>query len=107
MSVVVFLVSALRSPSMGEFLTGLENSDWLRHIKSIMEAGIFISKVKDLFESSSALALVLISCSHVHRPWQRKGSASWFIVLMAGIGRLRCALWPVCFWILTAGPSRD
>lgn len=26
---------------------GLENSDWLRHIKSIMEAGIFISKVKD------------------------------------------------------------
>uniref|UniRef100_A0A8C1U0V7 Myotubularin related protein 7a n=1 Tax=Cyprinus carpio TaxID=7962 RepID=A0A8C1U0V7_CYPCA len=37
-------VSALRSPSMGEFLTGLENSDWLRHIKSIMEAGLFISK---------------------------------------------------------------
>lgn len=26
-------VSALRSPSMGELLTGLENSDWLRCIK--------------------------------------------------------------------------
>ncbi|XP_067242223.1 myotubularin-related protein 7a isoform X2 [Chanodichthys erythropterus] len=38
-------VSALRSPSMREFLLGLENSDWLRHIKSIMEAGIFICKV--------------------------------------------------------------
>ncbi|CAM4613452.1 unnamed protein product [Leuciscus chuanchicus] len=37
-------VSALRSPTMREFLLGLENSDWLRHIKSIMEAGIFISK---------------------------------------------------------------
>lgn len=56
---VAFLVSALRSPSMREFLLGLENSDWLRHIKSIMEAGIFISKVKDLFESSSPLASAL------------------------------------------------
>lgn len=59
MSVVVFLVSALRSPSMGDFLTGLGNSDWLRHIKSIMEAGIFISKVTYLFESSSAHAWAL------------------------------------------------
>lgn len=45
------LVSALRSPSMAEFLLGVESSDWLKHIKSILEAGIFISKVNDLFDT--------------------------------------------------------
>jgi len=44
---------------MREFLLGLENSDWLRHIKSIMEAGIFISKVKDVFESQPMHDLLL------------------------------------------------
>uniref|UniRef100_A0AAR2K313 Phosphatidylinositol-3-phosphatase n=1 Tax=Pygocentrus nattereri TaxID=42514 RepID=A0AAR2K313_PYGNA len=37
-------VSDLRSPSMGEFLLGLENSDWLKHIQTILTAGKFISK---------------------------------------------------------------
>ncbi|XP_052010937.1 myotubularin-related protein 7a isoform X2 [Xyrauchen texanus] len=37
-------VSALRSPSTEEFLLGVENSEWLKHIKSILEAGIFILK---------------------------------------------------------------
>ncbi|XP_066505012.1 myotubularin-related protein 7a [Hoplias malabaricus] len=36
--------SDIRSPSMGEFLNGLENSDWLRHIQSILVAGSFIAK---------------------------------------------------------------
>jgi myotubularin-related protein 6/7/8 len=30
---------------MSDFLWGLENSGWLRHIKAIMDAGIFIAKV--------------------------------------------------------------
>uniref|UniRef100_A0A4W4GY42 Uncharacterized protein n=2 Tax=Electrophorus electricus TaxID=8005 RepID=A0A4W4GY42_ELEEL len=37
-------VSDLPSPSMGEFLLGLETSDWLKHIKSILAAGTFIAK---------------------------------------------------------------
>ncbi|KAI4897241.1 hypothetical protein NFI96_005727 [Prochilodus magdalenae] len=37
-------VSDLRSPSMGEFLVGLENSDWLKHIQTILAAGKFIAK---------------------------------------------------------------
>ncbi|KAL7885813.1 hypothetical protein AOLI_G00061080 [Acnodon oligacanthus] len=37
-------VSDLRSPSMGEFLLGLENSDWLKHIQTILIAGNFIAK---------------------------------------------------------------
>ncbi|KAG9272614.1 myotubularin-related protein 7 [Astyanax mexicanus] len=37
-------VSDLRSPSMGEFLSGLENSDWLKHIQTILNAGKFIAK---------------------------------------------------------------
>lgn len=31
---------------MSDFLWGLENSGWLKHIKAIMDAGIFIAKVK-------------------------------------------------------------
>ncbi|XP_051698554.1 phosphatidylinositol-3-phosphate phosphatase MTMR7 isoform X2 [Oryctolagus cuniculus] len=38
-------VCELKSPSMSDFLWGLENSGWLRHIKAIMDAGIFIAKV--------------------------------------------------------------
>ncbi|KAK3535915.1 hypothetical protein QTP70_021211 [Hemibagrus guttatus] len=37
-------VSDLCSSSMGEFLSGLENSEWLKHIRSILAAGIFVAK---------------------------------------------------------------
>ncbi|KAK2498413.1 hypothetical protein MC885_009525 [Smutsia gigantea] len=37
-------VCELKSPSMSDFLWGLENSGWLRHIKAIVDAGIFIAK---------------------------------------------------------------
>ncbi|XP_026522885.1 myotubularin-related protein 7 [Notechis scutatus] len=37
-------VCELTSPSMSDFLWGLENSGWLKHIKAIMDAGIFIAK---------------------------------------------------------------
>ncbi|XP_057206051.1 myotubularin-related protein 7a [Triplophysa rosa] len=51
-------VSALRSPSMAEFLLGVETSDWLKHIKSILDAGIFIAKAVALEGVS-----VLVHCS--------------------------------------------
>lgn len=38
-------VCELRSPSMSDFLEGLENSGWLKHIKAVLDAGIFIAKV--------------------------------------------------------------
>nr|XP_020485345.1 LOW QUALITY PROTEIN: myotubularin-related protein 7-like [Labrus bergylta] len=37
-------VSQLHSPSMSDFLEGLESSGWLRHIKAVLDAGIFIAK---------------------------------------------------------------
>ncbi|KAM6953572.1 myotubularin-related protein 7a [Aplochiton taeniatus] len=37
-------VSELRSPAMSDFLEGLESSGWLRHIKAVLDAGIFIAK---------------------------------------------------------------
>ncbi|XP_078496234.1 phosphatidylinositol-3,5-bisphosphate 3-phosphatase MTMR8 isoform X2 [Lissotriton helveticus] len=47
-----------KSPSMSDFLTGLENCGWLRHIKAVMDAGVFLAKaVKD--EKAS----VLVHCS--------------------------------------------
>lgn len=39
-------VSDLCSSSMGEFLSGLENSDWLKHIRSILASGIFVARVR-------------------------------------------------------------
>ncbi|KAH0630920.1 hypothetical protein JD844_004278 [Phrynosoma platyrhinos] len=51
-------VCETKSPSMSDFLTGLENSGWLRHIKAVMDAGVFLAKaVKD--EKAS----VLVHCS--------------------------------------------
>ncbi|XP_051486213.1 myotubularin-related protein 8 isoform X2 [Apus apus] len=38
-------VCEMKSPSMSDFLTGLENSGWLRHIKAVMDAGVFLAKV--------------------------------------------------------------
>lgn len=44
-SCVVVLVCELRSPSISDFLEGLENSGWLKHIKAVLDAAIFIAKV--------------------------------------------------------------
>lgn len=37
-------VCELRTPSMSDFLEGLESSGWLKHIKAVLDAGIFIAK---------------------------------------------------------------
>ncbi|XP_056397492.1 myotubularin-related protein 8 isoform X2 [Hyla sarda] len=48
----------LKNPSVSNFLTVLENSGWLRHIKAIMDASVFLAKaVRD--DNTS----VLVHCS--------------------------------------------
>ncbi|XP_071787047.1 phosphatidylinositol-3,5-bisphosphate 3-phosphatase MTMR8-like [Asterias amurensis] len=51
-------VCELKNPSMEAFLSGLENSGWLRHIKAIMDTSIFISKAV----SEEGIS-VLVHCS--------------------------------------------
>ncbi|MBN3270532.1 MTMR7 protein, partial [Polyodon spathula] len=51
-------VCELKSPSMGDFLWGLENSGWLKHIKAILDAGIFIAKAV-----AEEAVSVLVHCS--------------------------------------------
>ncbi|XP_078067488.1 phosphatidylinositol-3,5-bisphosphate 3-phosphatase MTMR8 isoform X1 [Mustelus asterias] len=51
-------VCELKAPSMSEFLTGLENSGWLRHIKAVMDAGAFLAKAV-----AEENASVLVHCS--------------------------------------------
>ncbi|XP_062916987.1 myotubularin-related protein 8 [Mobula hypostoma] len=51
-------VCELKTPSMSDFLTGLENSGWLRHIKAVMDAGFFLSKAV-----AEENASVLVHCS--------------------------------------------
>ncbi|XP_061535899.1 myotubularin-related protein 7b isoform X2 [Phycodurus eques] len=60
-------VGEMRSASMTDFLWGLENSGWLKHIKAILDAGVFIARaVAD--EGVS----VLVHCSD---GWDRTAQA--------------------------------
>lgn len=43
---VSLIVMGTRSLSVTDYLVGLENSGWLRHIKAIVDAAIFLAKVK-------------------------------------------------------------
>ncbi|XP_054882396.1 myotubularin-related protein 7-like [Poeciliopsis prolifica] len=57
----------MRAPSMTDFLWGLESSGWLKHIKAVLDAGVFIAKaVAD--EGVS----VLVHCSD---GWDRTAQA--------------------------------
>lgn len=38
-------VIGTRSLSMSDYLVGLESSGWLRHIKAVADAAIFLTKV--------------------------------------------------------------
>uniref|UniRef100_A0A8D3C570 Myotubularin related protein 7a n=1 Tax=Scophthalmus maximus TaxID=52904 RepID=A0A8D3C570_SCOMX len=51
-------VCELRSPSMSDFLEGLESSGWLKHIKAVLDAGIFIAKAV-----AEEAVSVLVHCS--------------------------------------------
>ncbi|XP_064206440.1 myotubularin-related protein 8 [Anguilla rostrata] len=51
-------VCAMKSPTMSDYLTGLENSGWLRHIKAVMDAGVFLAKA--VVEEKAS---VLVHCS--------------------------------------------
>uniref|UniRef100_A0A673JMG0 Myotubularin-related protein 6-like n=1 Tax=Sinocyclocheilus rhinocerous TaxID=307959 RepID=A0A673JMG0_9TELE len=53
-----FLLVGTRSLSMTDYLVGLENSGWLRHIKAIMDAAIFLAKAVTVEGAS-----VLVHCS--------------------------------------------
>ena len=45
LSVCVCVVCELQNPSMSVFLNGLESSGWMRHIKSVIDASVFVAKV--------------------------------------------------------------
>ncbi|MEQ2188665.1 hypothetical protein GOODEAATRI_017321, partial [Goodea atripinnis] len=47
----------MRAPTMTDFLWGLENSGWLKHIKAVLDAGVFIAKVRTRDESSSTVLI--------------------------------------------------
>ncbi|XP_062343588.1 myotubularin-related protein 6 isoform X5 [Cinclus cinclus] len=51
-------VSGTRGLSVNDFLSGLENSGWLRHIKAVLDAAVFLAKAIAV-ESAS----VLVHCS--------------------------------------------
>ncbi|TRZ02322.1 hypothetical protein DNTS_009719 [Danionella cerebrum] len=51
-------VIGMRSLSMTDYLVGMENSGWLRHIKAIMDAAIFLAKAVTVEGAS-----VLVHCS--------------------------------------------
>ncbi|XP_052401413.1 myotubularin-related protein 7 isoform X1 [Carassius gibelio] len=60
-------VGELAAPSMSDFLWGLENSGWLKHIKAVLDAGVFIAKA--VAEEGVS---VLVHCSD---GWDRTAQA--------------------------------
>ncbi|XP_050955376.1 myotubularin-related protein 7b isoform X1 [Labeo rohita] len=60
-------VGELTAPSMSDFLWGLENSGWLKHIKAVLDAGVFIAKA--VAEDGVS---VLVHCSD---GWDRTAQA--------------------------------
>uniref|UniRef100_A0AAQ4PT56 Myotubularin phosphatase domain-containing protein n=1 Tax=Gasterosteus aculeatus aculeatus TaxID=481459 RepID=A0AAQ4PT56_GASAC len=60
-------VGEMRSPSMTDFLYGLENSGWLKHIKAVLDAGLFIAKAV-----ANEGVSVLVHCSD---GWDRTAQA--------------------------------
>uniref|UniRef100_A0A8C6T2C4 Myotubularin related protein 7b n=1 Tax=Neogobius melanostomus TaxID=47308 RepID=A0A8C6T2C4_9GOBI len=60
-------VGELRTPSMTDFLWGLENSGWLKHIKAVLDAGVFIARAV----ADEGLS-VLVHCSD---GWDRTAQA--------------------------------
>ncbi|XP_059407984.1 myotubularin-related protein 7b isoform X1 [Carassius carassius] len=60
-------VGELPAPSMSDFLWGLENSGWLKHIKAVLDAGVFIAKA--VAEDGVS---VLVHCSD---GWDRTAQA--------------------------------
>uniref|UniRef100_A0A8C5C3R3 Myotubularin related protein 7b n=1 Tax=Gadus morhua TaxID=8049 RepID=A0A8C5C3R3_GADMO len=60
-------VGEQRTPSMSDFLLGLENSGWLKHIKAVLDAGVFIAKA-----IADEGVSVLVHCSD---GWDRTAQA--------------------------------
>ena len=58
-AVLYVAVSELWTPSMANFLEGLEGSGWLKHIKAVLDAGVFVAKVGLEGQTSP---LLLLSC---------------------------------------------
>lgn len=62
-------VIGARTLSMSDYLVGLESSGWLRHIKSVVDAAVFLTKVLlFLFFFSTASFRVFIKCLRSHFP---------------------------------------
>lgn len=62
MNLFCLTVGELTAPSMSDFLWGLENSGWLKHIKAVLDAGVFIAKARlftDDFKSCALLSQVI------------------------------------------------
>ena len=44
---LLFAVCELKNPSMSSFQSGLIACGWLKHIQAVMEASVFIARVRD------------------------------------------------------------
>ena len=42
-----FPACEMKNPTMNQYLNALDNSGWLQHIRSVLEAAIFIARVSE------------------------------------------------------------
>lgn len=60
--IIYVSVIGTRSLSMSDYLVGLENSGWLRHIKAVVDAAVFLTKV-------ISYALIFVSSINIFIKW--------------------------------------
>jgi hypothetical protein len=46
--VFISLACEIKNPTMNQYLNALDNSSWLQHIKSVIDAAIFIARVQKI-----------------------------------------------------------
>ncbi len=46
------LACEMKNLTMNQYLNSLDNSSWLQHIKSVLDAAIFIARVKEMQTSN-------------------------------------------------------
>lgn len=98
-------VCELKNPSMSSFLSGLESSGWLRHIKAVIDTSVFLATVSLSHLSVNGPSL-LAATLHLSRSRPSPMElVSWCIAPMDGIAQPRLVPWLLLCWILTTEPS--
>lgn len=108
--ILICLACELKNPTMNQYLNSLENSSWLQHIKSLLDAAIFIARVCQLHDIDQKYRCLFLGnrcgeekCSHSLFGWMGSNSSMQFIIIDFTLSILSFYSWfssKNLYWIL-------